>query len=392
MTNPWVMLAILFFARTSTGYSFQSIGSAGPVIAASLGIDFALVGTLIGLFMLPGMVLALPSGLLARHASDRMLIGLGLLLMTLGILVSAMGGDYTAVAAGRLLTGIGATVTNLYFAKATLEWFAESRHLPLAMAILLNSWPLGIALGLMTQGDLTLVLGWRGALSISGVATLAAALLMALAYREAPGRAVPPAGGVAALRALAPREWRDMVLVGLVWGALNVGLVLVFGFAPALLASEGVDLGRAGWLVGLGTWIGILAIPLGGAIASRTGHSRAVIAVCTFASMPVFVLLAARPDLPFAYVAFGLVAFAAAGPIMALPQRFVGAANRAAGMGLLYTIYYVTITVAPAFAGWLHDGYGPAAPIAFGALVMLLSLACQAGLSARPMVSNAARP
>jgi MFS family permease len=116
-----------------------------------------------------------------------------------------------------------------------------------------------------------------------------------------------------------------------------------------------------------------------------------VIAVCTFASMPVFLLLAAQPDLLVAYVAFGLVAFAAAGPIMALPQRFVGAANRAAGMGLLYTIYYVTMTVAPAFAGWLHDGYGPAAPIAFGALVMLLSLACQAGLSAHPVASSAAR-
>jgi hypothetical protein len=134
-----------------------------------------------------------------------------------------------------------------------LDWFALSRHLPLAMAILLNSWPLGIALGLVTQGELTLLLGWRGALAISGVATLAAALLMALAYREAPGRTMPPAGGIAALRALAPREWRDMVLLGLVWGALNVGLVLVFGFAPALLAAEGVDLGRAGWLIGLGT-------------------------------------------------------------------------------------------------------------------------------------------
>ena len=177
-TNPWFMLAVLFIARTATGYVFQSVGSSGPAIAAALAIDFALIGTLIGLFKLPGIFLSLPSGVLARLASDRALIGAGLGVMALGCAITAASDGYALAAAGRLVTGIGATVTNLYFTKATLDWFAGSKELPFAMAVLVNSWPLGIALGLMTQGPITLAWGWQTAMLFSCSAALASTVLM----------------------------------------------------------------------------------------------------------------------------------------------------------------------------------------------------------------------
>jgi len=390
-TNPWFMLAILFVARTATGYVFQSIGSSGPAIAMALAVDFALIGTLIGLFKFPGIFLSLPSGMLAKLASDRTLIGMGLGIMAIGCAITAAAHGYALAATGRLITGIGATVTNLYFTKVTLDWFAGSKGLPLAMAILINSWPLGIALGLMTQGPMTLSWGWQGAMLFSSAAALVATLLMFAFYREAPNRTVPPASGVAALKALSRQEWLDMLLIGTIWSFLNVGLAVVFGFAPALLTSLGHDLASAGQLVGLGTWVGIIAIPAGGAVAARIGRSKTIIFACTAASAIVYAMLAYWPEAPWLYVAFGIAAFAAAGPIMAQPSRLLEGTNRAAGMGVFYTVYYLCMGVMPAIAGILHDTQGARAPLIFAAALMLMSMILQvalwalSGVRARPL-------
>ena len=355
--NPWFMLAILFVCRTATGYVFQSIGSSGPAIALALAIDFALIGTLIGLFKMPGIILSLPSGMLSRYCSDRMLIGIGLGIMAAGCLITGIASNYELAATGRLITGVGATLTNLFFTKVTLDWFAGHKGLPFAMAVLVNSWPLGIALGLMTQGSLTIAWGWQGAMLFSGGMALIATFVMLALYREAPKRTLPPAAGWDALKALSRREWIAMALIANVWSFLNVGLAIVFGFAPALLNSLGYDLSAAGRLVAIGTWVGIVAIPLGGAFVTRFGQARLFIAICTLASAVVYGALAYWPTSLALYVAFGIVALAAAGPIMAQLSVLVSDSNRAAGMGLFYTIYYLSMGLMPSLAGIIFEAY-----------------------------------
>lgn len=66
MRNRWTMLAVLFLARTAMSYQFQSVGSLSPFLVSDLGMDYAALGTLIGLYKLPGLVLALPGGVLGR--------------------------------------------------------------------------------------------------------------------------------------------------------------------------------------------------------------------------------------------------------------------------------------------------------------------------------------
>ena len=51
----WLMLAVLFMARTAMACQFQSVGSVGPFLIESLRVDYTMLGTLIGLYMLPGV-------------------------------------------------------------------------------------------------------------------------------------------------------------------------------------------------------------------------------------------------------------------------------------------------------------------------------------------------
>ncbi len=84
LRNRWVMLAVLTTARLAMGFQFQSVGSTSPFLVADLGIDYASVGFLIGLYLLPGVVLALPGGFIGQRFGDKRVVVTGLVLMFIG--------------------------------------------------------------------------------------------------------------------------------------------------------------------------------------------------------------------------------------------------------------------------------------------------------------------
>jgi hypothetical protein len=57
---------------------FPALGSIADPLVAQLGFDQIQIGTLIGLFLLPGLLLSLPASWAGRHASDRHLVSSGL--------------------------------------------------------------------------------------------------------------------------------------------------------------------------------------------------------------------------------------------------------------------------------------------------------------------------
>src|SRR5437763_13666552 len=66
----WSVLAMLLLVRTGMALQFQTVGSLAQKLIEDLAIDYGLLGTLLGLCMLPGIVIALPGGaLMARFAA-----------------------------------------------------------------------------------------------------------------------------------------------------------------------------------------------------------------------------------------------------------------------------------------------------------------------------------
>ena len=101
----WSILALLFTTRVALGFQFQTMGSVAEPVASDLHLNYAEVGTLIGLFLMPGMVLAMPAGLLGRHLPDRVLVGVGLAAMAAGSMLAAASSNLETLAAGRLIGG-----------------------------------------------------------------------------------------------------------------------------------------------------------------------------------------------------------------------------------------------------------------------------------------------
>jgi predicted MFS family arabinose efflux permease len=90
----WLILLVLFTARAAIAFQFQSIPALSPLLVENLQIDYALLGTLVGLYMLPGVVFSLPGGVLGQRFGDKQIALVGLGLMALGGLWVALSGTY----------------------------------------------------------------------------------------------------------------------------------------------------------------------------------------------------------------------------------------------------------------------------------------------------------
>src|SRR2546428_253186 len=131
--SRWVALALIFVTRTSMGVQFQSIASIGPLLVADLGLSYAQVGTLIGLYLLPGVALSLPGGLIGQRFGERRSVVCGLAAMVVGGLVTAWSNGFVGAAAGRLVSGGGAVLMSIPLVKITADWVA-GREIATAMA------------------------------------------------------------------------------------------------------------------------------------------------------------------------------------------------------------------------------------------------------------------
>jgi MFS family permease len=372
------VLWVIFVARTSMGYQFQSIGSVGPVLVEHLAIDFMMLGTLIGLYKFPGLFLAYSSGLLGRRFGMKSISVLGLFLMAAGGLVSAYADTYFLISTGRIVAGTGAVLFNVLSAALVANWFAN-RELTLAMAIHVNSWPFGIALGLATQAMLLEATSLAVMLLLTAMFCALGWLLLIAVDAEPKGSSPSPAvvqpGKV---HALDGRAFLLVSLAAMVWSLFNAGLILVVGFAPAFLVAQGLSVTEAGLVSSIGTWLGIATIPIAGYAVHRWGRANETMVFFLFGGGCIAAVIPWVDSWFVMFTLFGLIAWAPAGPIVSLPVAHLTAENRAVGMGVFFSYYYLGIGLFPSLAGWIRDTTGaPGAPIMFagtlfiGALVFL---------------------
>ena len=371
--NRWGILAVLFTVRAVMGFQFQSIASISNFLIPDLGIEYAEIGTLVGLYLLPGVVVAYPSGALGKRFGDTRIVVIGLAMMAVGGLVIGIGHDYATAMVGRVLCGTGAVLLNVLLAKMVIDWFS-GREVIMAMAILVNSWPFGIAAGLISQGWVAENWTWPVVQHIAAGMSIAGLLLMVTLYREPQAREVISKTANKQTR-LSANEILLASLAGFIWCLFNVSLIVVISFAPSLLHSNGMALTEAAILVSVGTWLGIATIPAGGYLAQRLQAPNVVMVTCFLVATLAIVWIpdAARPLAPF--VLFGVLAWAPAGPIMALPAEVLHTDNRGPGMGVFYSWYYVGMGLLPALAGLTYDISGkPAAPLYFAAAAMIFCI------------------
>ncbi len=124
-SNRWTILAVLFLARLTMAFQFQSIAALSPLLIEDFGVGLADIGFLIGLYFAPGIIFALPGGAIAARFGDKRIVGFGMALMLAGGTVIAMTESWNVFTAARLVVGAGGVILNVVLTKMLVDWFAE---------------------------------------------------------------------------------------------------------------------------------------------------------------------------------------------------------------------------------------------------------------------------
>jgi MFS family permease len=366
MTSRWRVLGLLFLVRTTMAFQFESVAAIGPVLQREFNVGLPQIGLLIGLYLLPGVIIALPGGAIGRALGDKRTVLLGCAVMFAGNVIMAFTDVWAAQVGGRLLTGVGGVVLNVITSKMVADWFAES-EISTAMALFLNSWPFGIAIALLALPPLGVAEGYKVVFLLAADLVGAAALLLFFAYKDRPIET--PSGRAARMER---STILLVILAGSIWGLFNTAIAMIFSFGMSVLIEEGWAITSSGSVVSLVLWLTIFTVPLGGFAADRTGAKGLLITASTLVAA-VLMFAASRTSYPLAVlVGFGLICGFPAGAMMALPASVLKPQNRAGGMGIFFTIFYLAMSLGPVIAGRLAGYTGRAATaLDFGAVLLV---------------------
>lgn len=367
------------------GIQFGSVGALGPLLRND-GIDYGQIGILIGAYLAPGVIVALPGGVLARRAGDKTVTLLCLAIMAAGSLLE-LDPAWTARLLGRLLAGTGGIVLTVAATRMIVDLFPGTTLAP-ALALFVSSWPCGIAIALMGLPPIAQTFGLAS--TSASVAVLALAVLGATAAMMP--RSAAPTGTLAAAT---PKIKAVLALcaTGAIWGIANAASATVFGFGPALLAERGYAAQAAASQVSVVLWITIATTPFGGLLARRRMGTDLLVVVFLTVAAGLMLAFPRSDGYAVLLAAMGVVTGLLGAGIMSLPSRVLDPQTSAIGMGIFYSVSYGVMLALPAEQGILARRNGSAAvtfdAAALSLLAAIMLFALFAMLARRPKIAPA---
>lgn len=374
MATRWLVLTGLVLARISFAFQFQALAVVAPGFVEQFGLDALAVGTLVGLYMIPGLFLAIPGGVLSQWVGERRFLIGCLALMAAGGLICGLADGYWSIWVGRLVSGVGAIGMNVVMAKIVIDWF-QGKEIATAMALFLAAYPAGFALALVTLGTLATAQNWSYGFLITAALGVLALVVFAATYRPAE---VKIEGSSQALRP-SMGEIGMVCLAGAIWALYNAAFIILLSFVPLFLHSRGMAPATAASLVGVGSWIAIVANPLGGVLADRLRRPALLIGACVLIwGLGLTLVIPWADSVPLLLaliIVTSVIGYLPPGPMVALASEVLRPQTRSTGMGIYYTLLYVGVALGPILAGFVSQVTGdPAAPIYLIAVLALLAV------------------
>jgi MFS family permease len=375
----WWILAFISLALYGNYYVYDSIAPVADLLQKALGFSDTQIGTLNAIYSVPNIFLVLVGGVLAdRFGAARVSVATAAICFA-GALVTVTANGFVAMAAGRLLFGIGAETLIVATMIPLARWFS-GRTVAFAMAISVSLARLG-----SYTADLSPTFfapayesGWRPALWIAVVMaglSLAGAIGYALAER---GRR--PAGHTPA--PAEPRfAWRDALRFDRSYWYVVALCVLfyscIFPFRSTFSImffqhSGAMTLAQAGELNGNVFLAAVFATPLFGWLSDRYGYRALSLALGAAILATSFVVLAlAQGQFLLSTVLLG-IAFSLVPAVLWPAVSYLSPPQRlGTAFGLMTMLQNIGMAATNVAVGAINDQAGAGADHPAGYLPML---------------------
>jgi predicted MFS family arabinose efflux permease len=309
--SPWLVLAVAFYVSVVAVMAQFAAPPLMPVLMDAFGIDIAQASSLMSVFAVTGLLLALPAGLVLGRFGPLVTGLVASAAVVAGSVLAASAPEFGVLLAGRAVQGLGMGLIGVTAPAVVAAAFPpERRGVPMGIWAM---WvPVGSLLMYLIGPSLAVAMGWPAAWWLTAVLA-AIGLVVWVAVLAAAGlRGVP--GGGTARRALADlREGlagRDIWLLVVVFALFATANGAANTFIAVFLTKErGFDVAGAAAISSL-AMLGMAVGSLGsGLISDRIGSRRRVYTVALLASAPMLMLpyVTTGPLLAAVLLLFGMV-------------------------------------------------------------------------------------
>lgn len=384
----WTAMALTALAMYGNFYVYDSIAPVAEMLSSELGFTDTQIGTLNAIYSIPNVVLVLIGGMMVDRFGIGRMAAITAGICLLGAMLTASTPSFYAMAAGRLLYGIGAETFSIATLAVVALWF-PTRYTALAMGLTLAMGRLGSLSADMSPTWVAGVYagGWQPPLVLAA-AIAATSFAAALAYwwYERRTRIVlvnaPP-------REDAGFRWRDVLHFSGAYWALVALCVLWYAGILAFRSTFSIKyfqhvfdlpLDQAGQMNSLIFLTSIVSTPLLGWLCDRTGRYSAILVCGSFLLPAAFVWLHFVGASPYVGMVLIGMSYSLVGAAMwPMASKLVETGRFGTALGVMWVLQNAAIAGSNLFAGWLNDvnGAGAANPAGYGAM-MLFFLGCSA--------------
>jgi predicted MFS family arabinose efflux permease len=378
-TGRWGILWVSYLGIIAFALVFQSFSPVLDLMISGIGLTHGQAGALMSYFALPGILFSIPAGVLSDRYGARTVGLVSLILMTIGSALTAAGGDFLWLAAGRTIAGMGAFTLTVTLTQLISVWF-KGRELGLAMGVYNTGMPLGTIIALNTLGVIGRAQGWH--VSLAATAAVSMIALIAFYYvarvpagadgggtseygvrKREEGRRTREDGrkktrvfpSALEIRQLGPGVW----LVGVSWLWVNAAGISFLTFGTDYFLSRGESAAAAGLLTSFLMVGSVFLSPLAGFMIDRGWSQKAMIIVGSVLLGIVYVLI---PQMKFNVYALTIVLGVAAAlipvAVFSLPARILPLRHVGLGFGIISACLNIGITIGPCMVGIARDLVG----------------------------------
>lgn len=347
--NPWLMYVVLYFGALSISINQFKIAPILTVVANDLNVSLTAASWLTSIFLLAGVVLAIPSAFILKALGPKRLGVTILSLLTAGSLLGAFSNSFVVMLISRIIEGIGFAFIITLGIVLISSWF-EPKKIGLMIGIFTTFPALASAIMLGYGAQISEALGnwkalWYIGAGLAAVATILFAIVVKVDPVEAQEEETPK---------LSMREGlknRKALILGLAQGAVAFILFAYLNNYFTIFNSfYGFSIPKSGMYCSIAGYLGIASCILSGILISKTGKPSEIALISfillIFVSLFTFKLNEASISLHVIVMSIttGLIipAVLAIGPSTATNPMYIGFA-----IAMINEIYYIGALIGP---------------------------------------------
>lgn len=274
----WLVVLVLLLASVSAPLNQFKVPPLMPLLMGDFNLSVGEAGSLMSVFAVTGLILALPAGFVFQKLGYRLTGLLAVGAVAAGAALGAVSNDIATMWLSRIVEGTGTSLLAVVAPAVVALWFvADKRGMPLGVWA---TWvPLGQAIVFVAAPLLVVHGGWRTVWWFGCIYAVCSGLLYFIFVRPMPATgqtaAEPPLPALSARDLVRVLRIPDLWLISLTFACFNAAFIGFITWAPTYLETVyALPLGYSATFISISTFVSMFVIPFSGWFSDRIGSRK----------------------------------------------------------------------------------------------------------------------